>query len=387
MSMYQPAAGHDTIKGMSTTSSDAENSAQRTSESSSTGGAGSSRNTSPDTARGRSRGASSRRSRRRAHTPAHTPPPAEASSTDHAEGQGGATSGSGSRSGSGNGCRRRKRGGRGGRGSQQRAKRSQHARSEDSEPSTTSGEGSSRRRRGQSQQRSGRGAAHRGDGKGQKKQNRGKNQQSQNSHGSRRGGSASAGAKGGSGSKSSKAAKGSKGQRGRGGQPSMPTSIETSAGGLVASGLAEAVDEHGAVDLSRIYVALIGRVDRRGRLLWSMPKGHVENGEAHTATAEREVWEETGIKGEVLGELGVIDYWFVSDGTRIHKTVHHHLLAYVDGDLNDDDPEVTEVSWVPANSLIERLAYADERKLARTAHSLMRECAVRLHAEGRTTPR
>ena len=59
----------------------------------------------------------------------------------------------------------------------------------------------------------------------------------------------------------------------------METRDETSAGGLVVSGMAEAVAPNGHVDLSRIYVALIGRLDRRGRLLWSMPKGHVEPGE------------------------------------------------------------------------------------------------------------
>ncbi|MEJ6018562.1 NUDIX hydrolase [Corynebacterium sp. H113] len=167
----------------------------------------------------------------------------------------------------------------------------------------------------------------------------------------------------------------------------MKTSIETSAGGLVVSGLAEAVQPDGSVDLSRIYVALIGRLDRRGRLLWSMPKGHVEAGEAHDSTAEREVWEETGIHGKVLTELGVIDYWFVSDGTRIHKTVHHYLLRFVDGDLNDEDPEVTEVSWVPASTLVENLAYADERKLARRAHDLLPELAKAEKHAGRATPR
>lgn len=167
----------------------------------------------------------------------------------------------------------------------------------------------------------------------------------------------------------------------------MQTSIETSAGGLVVSGLAEAVGDGGKVNLSRIYVALIGRHDRRGRLLWSMPKGHVEPGEAFDSTAEREVWEETGIRGEVIEELGVIDYWFVFDGTRIHKTVHHHLLRYVDGDLNDEDPEVTQVMWVPVDTLVERLAYADERKLARRAHNLLPDLARAEKRAGRQTPR
>ncbi|MEJ4113099.1 NUDIX hydrolase [Corynebacterium kroppenstedtii] len=168
---------------------------------------------------------------------------------------------------------------------------------------------------------------------------------------------------------------------------SMPTSEETSAGGLVVSGLAEAVDDAGMVNMDRIYVCLIGRLDRRGRLLWSIPKGHVEHGEDHTATAEREVWEETGLTGRVFAHLGTINYWFVSEGIRIHKTVHHHLLEYVDGICNDDDPEVTEVTWAPASELVERLAYGDERKLARDAHKILPDLARQARAEGRVTPR
>ncbi|QDZ43435.1 NUDIX domain-containing protein [Corynebacterium sp. sy039] len=162
---------------------------------------------------------------------------------------------------------------------------------------------------------------------------------------------------------------------------------ETSAGGLVMSGLAEAIREDGSIALDRVYVALIGRLDRRGRILWSMPKGHVEDGEDIAATAEREVWEETGIHGEVFADLGTIDYWFVSEGVRIHKTVHHHLLRYVDGDLNDEDPEVTEVAWIPASQLIEHFAYADERKLARIAYELLPQYARQEASEGRSTPR
>lgn len=168
---------------------------------------------------------------------------------------------------------------------------------------------------------------------------------------------------------------------------SLPTSVETSAGGLVLSGLAEAVQPNGEVDFSAIYVALIGRLDRRGRLLWSMPKGHIEPDESQHATAEREVWEETGVAGEVIADLGTIDYWFVSEGIRIHKTVHHHLLRYVDGDLNDEDPEVTEVRWLPVNRLIEHLAYADERRLARQAFDSLADLARAEADAGRATPR
>jgi 8-oxo-dGTP pyrophosphatase MutT (NUDIX family) len=132
----------------------------------------------------------------------------------------------------------------------------------------------------------------------------------------------------------------------------LRTVSEVSAGGLV-------VDRAGPTPQG----ALIGRLDRRGRLLWSLPKGHVEAGESPEEAAVREVQEETGIRGRVLSKLGVIDFWFVADSHRVHKTVHHYLLEAESGELSDADIEVDEVAWVPLEDLIQRLAYDTERKL------------------------
>lgn len=124
------------------------------------------------------------------------------------------------------------------------------------------------------------------------------------------------------------------------------------------------------VDPERANAVLIGRLDRHGRLLWSLPKGHIEDGETTEETAVREVKEETGITAHVLRPLGTIDYWFVAERRRIHKTVHHFLLEACGGELSDEDVEVTEVAWVPLTELESRLAYADERKLVRKAREL-----------------
>ena len=140
---------------------------------------------------------------------------------------------------------------------------------------------------------------------------------------------------------------------------------ETSAGGLVINGLDGPKE--------RQVAALIGRIDRRGRMLWSLPKGHIEMGETAEQTAVREVAEETGVQGSVLAALGSIDYWFVTEGRRVHKTVHHYLMRSLGGELSDADIEVTEVAWVPLSELDSRLAYADERKLAEIAGQLIAE--------------
>ncbi|WP_425580892.1 NUDIX hydrolase, partial [Williamsia deligens] len=149
--------------------------------------------------------------------------------------------------------------------------------------------------------------------------------------------------------------------------PKLRTVRETSAGGLIVSGIDGPDDARCA--------ALIGRVDRRGRMMWSLPKGHIETGETAEQTAVREVAEETGIEGNVVAPLGKIDYWFVSEGKRIHKTVHHYLMRSTGGELSDADYEVAEVAWVPLTELPHRLTYSDERRLARAATQVIADLA------------
>ena len=119
--------------------------------------------------------------------------------------------------------------------------------------------------------------------------------------------------------------------------------------------------------------ALIGRTNRRGRLLWSLPKGHLEEGETLEQTAVREVEEETGITGQILGALGVIDFWFVAERRRVHKTVHHYLMRKVAGELSDKDVEVTAVAWVSLPQIADQLAYSDERRLLTEANRLLKD--------------
>lgn len=157
-------------------------------------------------------------------------------------------------------------------------------------------------------------------------------------------------------------------QRGpRGARRALPTVEETSAGGIV-------VDVAGQPPRA----AVIARVNRAGRVEWCLPKGHLELGETPEEAAVREIAEETGILGRIIGSLGTIDYWFSVEGRRVHKWVHHYLLVAVGGTLTvdgDPDQEAIDVAWVPLPELGGLLAFPNERRIAREASSKLADSA------------
>lgn len=143
----------------------------------------------------------------------------------------------------------------------------------------------------------------------------------------------------------------------------LPVVDETSAGGLV-------VDVVDGIALC----AVIARRNRAGRLEWCLPKGHLEFGETAEQAAVREVAEETGILSQVIRHLATIDYWFAGHDRRVHKVVHHYLLAAVGGELtieNDPDHEAEDVAWIALDVLPGRLAYPNERRVVAMARDVL----------------
>ncbi|NNM99594.1 MAG: NUDIX hydrolase [Candidatus Eremiobacteraeota bacterium] len=105
---------------------------------------------------------------------------------------------------------------------------------------------------------------------------------------------------------------------------------------------------------------LIGRGSPR---VWTLPKGHVEHRESNEQAAIREVREETGCWGEILGRLNEISYWFYVGKAKHKKSVTFFSMRYLSGDPQNHDHEVDEARWFDATMARKMLKYVNEKRL------------------------
>lgn len=139
----------------------------------------------------------------------------------------------------------------------------------------------------------------------------------------------------------------------------MKTEIAVSSGGVVFRRLNQEIE-----------VAVAAREDGK---IWCLPKGTVEKDETIEQAALREVQEEAGLEGEIVGKIDKIDYWFYwkPENTKYHKFVHFFLMKYKSGDVSNHDFELDEVKWMPIDEAIKILSYKSERKVMTQAKQMI----------------
>ncbi|MFA5250568.1 MAG: NUDIX domain-containing protein [Parachlamydiales bacterium] len=102
------------------------------------------------------------------------------------------------------------------------------------------------------------------------------------------------------------------------------------------------------------------------------PKGHPLKGERPEITAERELFEETGLKVEnyLSPDPLVENYTFQRDGKKVLKTVGYYL-AEVQGKVVLDSSEIVDGFWVPVEEMSVKISFEQGKELAAKALSFL----------------
>jgi ADP-ribose pyrophosphatase YjhB (NUDIX family) len=112
---------------------------------------------------------------------------------------------------------------------------------------------------------------------------------------------------------------------------------------------------------SKVEILLIQDAKNR----WTIPKGHVEEGEEPRQTAEREIREETGLQEmKVMNWLGKVNFRYRRSHTLVLMTMHIYLVEGK-GDTNKLQGEdwLTDIKWMPSAEAVDKIAYDDIGKL------------------------
>lgn len=140
---------------------------------------------------------------------------------------------------------------------------------------------------------------------------------------------------------------------------------ETTSGGIIF---------RRAKQTNRLEILLIQDAKNR----WTIPKGHVEEGEEPKQTAKREIQEETGLQEmKVMNWLGKVNFRYRRGHTLVLMTMHIYLVHGLgDTDKLQGEDWLSDIKWLPAQDAMDKIAYDDIGKLILLGMKKIREAKL-----------
>ncbi|MBI3253084.1 MAG: NUDIX domain-containing protein [Candidatus Omnitrophica bacterium] len=110
---------------------------------------------------------------------------------------------------------------------------------------------------------------------------------------------------------------------------------------------------------------------------WSLPKGHIDEGEDALAAAKREIYEESGVSQvEHLKDLGAYERYRIGldgkDDLSELKTIHMFLFKTSQNALKPVDPKNPEARWMSAEEAVKLLTHRKDREFLKSVSTQLK---------------
>ncbi|MBP3655133.1 MAG: NUDIX domain-containing protein [Clostridia bacterium] len=106
---------------------------------------------------------------------------------------------------------------------------------------------------------------------------------------------------------------------------------------------------------------------------YSFPKGHMEPGETEEETARREIFEETGLRPELIGGFVLRDEYSLAERPGTSKRVTYFLAQFGSETPTAAEGEIRRLLLLPYAQALALFPHEGCRRILRQAHALLTE--------------